>query len=321
MNRIKYILLLFVAVCYRGYCQETDPVPTYQTVLMNNPAMSGSSEAGTLRVSYLNYYPGNGYNLHTLYLSYDSYFKEIHGGAAFYLSEDYLGGHINNIRCGLSYSYFLQASENLFINAGLTASVFHRGFNFANSVLPDQIDPVRGAVNPSSEALISSGSTVFDIGTGFIFESRKISGGFAVLHLSEPYLSSEGVQKEIIKRKLYMHLCGDFPIGGQEKFHLKPIAFSSAQDRFFIAGAGASFENEHIAINAIAMDDNAKNLNLQTGFSFGVGFLRFNYSYRFNIISDNALLPLSLLHQAGITFNLNDVEKRIRLNTIKFPEL
>jgi len=321
MNRIKYILLLFVAVCYRGYCQETDPVPTYQTVLMNNPAMSGSSEAGTLRVSYLNYYPGNGYNLHTLYLSYDSYFKEIHGGAAFYLSEDYLGGHINNIRCGLSYSYFLQASENLFINAGLTASVFHQGFNFSNAVLPDQIDPVRGVVYPSSESLVSSGRTVFDIGTGFIFKTGKISGGLAVLHLSEPDLSHSGNQKEYIKRKLYMHLHGDFIVGNKEKFYLKPIAFSSVQDGFFIVGAGASFENERIAINAITMNDNIGNLNLQAGFSFQTGSLRFNYSYRFNIVSNNILLPLSLLHQAGIAFNLNNIDKKNRFNTIKYPEL
>ena len=322
MNKVAYILLLFLAaICFKSYCQETDPAPTYQTVLMNNPAMSGSGEAGTIRLSYLNFYPGNGYNLHSLYLSYDSYFDAINGGAAFYLAKDYLGGHINNIRGGISYSYFLQAGENLFINAGLTASVFHQGFNFANAILPEQIYPISGTIYPSSEVLVSSGRTIFDIGTGFIFESRKISGGLAVLHLSEPDLSKGGGQKEIIKRKLYMHLCGEFPVGSREMFYLKPIAFSSIQDGFFIAGAGTSFENEHFAINAITMNDNAGNMNLQTGFSFGVGSLRFNYSYRFNIVSDNVLLPLSLLHKAEITFNLNNFDKNKKNNTINFPNL
>ena len=321
MNRHIYILLFFVAVWSKSYCQETDLAPTYQTTLMNNPAMSGSGETGTVRLSYLNFYPGNGYNLHTMYLSYDSYFEAIHGGAALYLTKDYLGGHINNIRGGLSYSYFLQAGDNLFINAGLTASVFHQGFNFTDAVLPDQIDAIGGVIYSSSEVLGSSGRTIFDIGTGFTFKSGKISGGLSVLHLAEPDLSLGGIQKEIIKRKLYIHLCGNFPVGGQEKFYLRPIAFSSIQNGFFIAGAGTSFENEHIAINAIIMDDSAGNLNLQTGFSFGVGFLRFNYSYRFNLVSDNAFLPLSLLHQAGIAFNLNNFEKIKRLNAIKYPEL
>jgi type IX secretion system PorP/SprF family membrane protein len=281
-----------VAVCFKSYCQEIDSAPTYQTVLINNPAMSGSGETGTVRLSYLNFYPGNGYNLHSLYLSYDSYFNEIHGGAALYLTNDYLGGHINNIRGGVSYSYFLQASEKLFINAGLTASVFHQGFNFANAVLPDMIDPVRGVVYPSAELLVSSGRTVFDIGTGFTFNTGKISGGVAVLHLSEPYLSKRSVPKEIIKRKLYMHLNGDFIVGNREKYFLKPIAFSSVQDGFFIAGAGTSFENERIAINAVVMDDNVGNLNIQTGFSFQTGSLRFNYSYRFNVVYTNKHLHL-----------------------------
>ena len=321
MNRVIHILLLLTVICFKSYCQETDPAPLYQTVLMNNPAMSGSGESGTIRLSYLNFYPGNGYNLHSLYLSYDSYFSAIHGGAAFYLTNDYLGGHVNNIRGGVSYSYFLQAGDNLFINAGLTASVFHQGFNFKNAILPDQIDATGGAIYPSSEALASSGRTVFDIGTGFVFKSGQFSGGLAILHLSEPYLSTESIQKEILKRELYMHLCGDFSVGSRKNFYLRPIMFSSIQDDFFIVGAGTSFENERIAISLITMNDNIGNLNLQTGFSIGVDFLRFNYSYRFNVISDNALLPLSLLHQAGITFSLNNFDKRNRLNTIKFPEL
>ena len=321
MNRVTYILLLYVAVCFKSYCQETDPAPTYQTVLMNNPAMSGSGEAGRVRLSYLNFYPGNGYNLHSMYLSYDSYFEPINGGAAIYFAKDYLGGHINNMRSGISYSYFLQAGENLYINAGLTASVFHKGFNFSNAVLPDMIDAIRGVIYPSAEVLVASGRTVFDIGTGFVIKSGKISGGLAVLHLSEPDLSQGDMQKEIIKRKLYAHLCGDFPVGYQKKFYLRPIAFSSVQDGYFIAGAGTSLENENIAINAIAMNDNAGNLNVQTGFSFGTGSLRFNYSYRFNIVSNNAFLPLSLLHQAGIVFSLKNFDEKMKFHTIKYPEL
>ena len=85
---------------------------------------------GSVRFSYLNFYPGNSYNFHSVYFSYDSYFPGIHGGAGIYVSDDYLGGIMNDVRGGLSYSYFLQAGKELYINAGLTASFFHRGFNF-----------------------------------------------------------------------------------------------------------------------------------------------------------------------------------------------
>jgi len=322
MFRKQFILFLtFSVLTLKCPGQETDPGPGYQMVLMNNPAMSGSEGDGTLRLSYLNLYPGNGYNLHSLYLSYDSYFQQLHGGASFYLAEDYLGGAVNNIRGGISYSYFLQAGEKLFINAGLTGSVFHQGYNFINSVLPDQIDALGGVVYPSAETLNSSGHTVFDLGTGFVFISGWFSGGLAVLHLAEPELSSSGIQKEQMKRKLYMHLCGDLPVGKSRKLFLRPVTYVSYQGDFFLAGGGLSVENEHIALNAITMGDNAGNVNLQTGFSFRAGIMRINYNYRFNIMTGNNMMPMSLLHQTGLAFSLYNVDKRKTVNTINFPKL
>jgi hypothetical protein len=38
-------------------------------------------------------------------------------------------------------------------------------------------------------------------------------------------------------------------------------------------------------------------------------------------MSGNSLLPVSLLHHAGITVSLNDVEKRKVIKTINFPKL
>ena len=322
MQRIHWIIIisgLFVSLSAKG--QETDPGPGYQMILMNNPALSGSEGSGILRLSYLNYYPGNGYNLHSVYLSFDSYFQKLHGGASFYLAEDYLGGSVNNLRGGFSYSYFLQAGEDLFINAGLSFSVYHQGYNFSNSVLPDMIDPLSGVVYPSSETLKPSGNTVFDMGTGFTFVKGWLSGGLAVLHLAEPDLSSGTAEKEIIHRKLFVHLCGDFQLGKSDKLYAKPVTYLSYQEKFLIGGGGLSVETEHIAINAIGMGDNSGNVNLQTGFSISAGFVTFNYTYRFNIISGNSLMPMSLLHQTGLAFSLYDVDKRKSIKTINFPKL
>ena len=290
-------------------------------VLMNNPAMSGSEGDGVLRLSYLNFYPGNGYKLHSLYLSYDSYFPVLHGGASFFLAEDYLGGAVNNIRGGLSYSYFLQAGEDLFIHAGLQGSVYHQGYNFTSSVLPDQIDPLGGVAYPSAETLRSSGHTVFDLATGFTFISSWLYGGVAILHLAEPELSASGIQNEHIKRKIFLHLCGDLPLGKAQKLFAKPVSYLSYQGDFLSSGGGLSVENEHIAVNTVVMGDNSGNVNLQTGFSLRAGIVRIYYNYRFNIITGNTLMPMSLLHQTGLAFSLNNVDKRNTFKTINFPKL
>ena len=80
-------------------------------------------------------------------------------------------------------------------------------------------------------------------------------------------------------------------------------------------------ESKNLAINAVILGDNGKNLNIQTGFSLTKGRISFYYNYRFNAVSGNKSLPLSLLHQTGLAFSLNNVEKRNTLKTINFPKL
>lgn len=318
LNKIL-LLIIFIPVYCSG--QETDTGPGFQMLMMNNPSLAGSGGDGVLRLSYLNFYPGNNYNLHSVYFSYDSYFQELHGGAGLYLADDYLGGIINDFRGGFSYAYFLQAGKDLFINGGLSASIYHRGFNFVDAILPDQIDPLGGASIPSSEVLASRGKTVFDIGAGFLFTTGKYSGGFAIDHLAEPDLSSTGNSSERLKRKLLIHLSGDFSLGKASNLKILPLTYFGLQKGFIFGGAGAAVESKYLAINAVILADNGKNLNFQTGFSFYAGRILVYYNYRFNAVSGNKLMPLSLLHQTGLAFSLNNVKKRNTVKTINFPKL
>ena len=274
-----------------------------------------------MRLSYHNFYPGNNYNLHSVYLSYDSFFTELHGGAGIYLADDYLGGIINDLRGGVSYAYFLQATKDLYINAGLSASIYHRGFNFNNAILPDMIDPVGGVSLSSSETLSSQGRTVFDIGAGFLFITGKFSGGFSINHLAEPDLSVSGNITEKLKRKLLVHFSGDLFISQSQNLKIDPLIYFGVQKEYINGGIGASVGSKNLAINAVILGDNSKNLNIQSGFSFTTGRISLYYNYRFNVVSVNKLLPLSLLHQTGLAFSLNNVDKRNVIKTINFPKL
>ena len=203
-GRLNLILLLLILSPASLISQETDYGPGYQTIMMKNPAVTGGEGKGILRLSYLNFYPGNHYNLHSVYFSYDSYFPVIHGGIGFYLSNDYLGGIINDLKGGFSYAYFLQAGKNFFINAGLSATVYHRGFNFRKAILPDQIDPLGGISLPSAEILSNSSRTLFDIGTGFLFIYGRLYGGFSINHLAEPDLTGTESSKTSARYTSYL---------------------------------------------------------------------------------------------------------------------
>jgi len=320
-NRLIKILFLLLVTTAILNCQETDYGPGYQIIMKDNPAVTGSEGSGMLRLSYLNFYPGNHYDLHSVYLSYDSYFPAIHGGLGFYIADDYLGGIVNDIRGGFSYAYFLKAGKNFFINAGLSASVYHRGYDFGNAILPDQIDPLGAVLAPSGEILANSGRTVFDIGTGFLFISGRLFGGFSVNHLAEPDVSITGSPENKLNRKYLFHLSGDFDLSKSHGLRIRPLAMSGFQKTFFSAGAGVVIESNYLSINTILLTNNNKNTDIQTGFAFKTGRVMIYYNYRFNIVSGNQFLPMSLLHQTGISFSLNNVEKRYSVGTINLPEM
>ncbi len=321
LKRLFKILLFILVIPVYSFGQVTGTGPGYQMMMMNNPALSGSEGDGTVRLSYLNYYPGNNYNLQSVYFSYDSYFPILHGGAGFYVSDDHIGAIVNDLRGGLSYSYFLQAGKDFYINAGLSASIYHRGYNFDKAILPDMIDPLGGVSIPSAEFLANTGHTMFDIGTGFLFIAGKFLGGFSIAHLTEPDLSGTGFSNERLKRELLVHLSGDIDIGQDLGLAMRPVTFLDIQRKFLSMGAGAVVEHKNFSVNAILLGDNTENLNVQTGFSLRSGKIVIFYNYRFNIASVNKLMPFSLLHQAGLALSLNTVDKKNTIKTIKFPKL
>jgi len=311
------IMILFVSEAI--FCQETNYGPGYQTMIVNNPAFSGSSIDGTMRLSYLNFYPGNNYNFHSVFLSYDSYFQSLHGGAGFYIANDYIGGIVNDLRGGLSYSYFLQAGKDLFIYAGLSAAFFHRGFNFSDAVFPDQIDQMGNISRPSSELMSNRNPAVFDTGTGFMFIYKRFAGGFAIAHLTQPDLYGGGSQVEQLKRKYLINLIADIDLNKAIGLKIMPTASFEMQDKYLNSAAGATLQANSLSFSTIFIFDNNKNIDVQAGFSFRREKISLFYNYRFNLASANSLVPFSLVHQTGLTVSLHNVEKRIKFNTINAP--
>lgn len=321
LSRFFRILLAVTIITVDCVGQDINQGTGYQMMMKNNPALAGIEGDGLLRLSYLNFYPGNNYNLHSVYLSFDSYFPSLHGGAGFYLSDEYLGGIINDLKGGLSYAYFLQAGEDLFINAGLSASFYYRGYSFNDVILPDQIDPLGGVTLISSEMLANTGQALFDIGAGFAFVYKRFFGGLSISHLAEPSLSDPASSDESLRRKFLAHLSGDFSISTNKDIRIKPVSYFSMQNKLLSAGAGTVIEGNHLSVNAIYFKNSEKSTNMQTGFSFNKGKISFYYNYQFNIMSGNKLLPFSLLHQTGIALSLYPVNKRNIIKTIKFPKM
>ena len=322
MNKLFRILIfLFLAVSVNITGQEAGYGPGYQMTMAGNPAVTGSEGDGYVRLSYMNLYPGNAYNLHSAFISYDSYFPSLHGGAGLIISDDYMGGIMNDLKGNLSYAYFFQADKDLYFSAGLSASFYHRGCSFGGAVLPDQIDPMRGIVLSAGETLAEEGRTIFDLGTGFVFYTGRISGGLAVNHLAEPDLSVSDLAEAKLRRRLFLHFTGDFDLGSGKNLKIHPLGMFEIQENYLSGGVGAVLEINYLSVSSLLLANNGKNLDVQTGFSVNTGRTSIFYNYRFNLLSGQNLLPFSLFHHTGMAFRLNNVDKRKTVKTINFPKL
>jgi len=316
-----FTVLLAFLITFSVVGQETTYGPGYQTIMNTNPAFAGSSGDGMMRLSYLNFYPGNSYDLHSFFLSYDSYIPLVHGGGGLFVSNDYIGGIVNDVRGGFSYSYHLQAGKDMFINAGLSASLWHRGFSSSNVVLPDQIDPLGGISLPTSDVIDFRGHTIFDIGAGVLLTAGRYLGDLSVGHIARPDLAGMGSDDGRVDRKVTLHFSGTFVISRTSGLKATPVFFGETQGGNYIAGAGSTLGWDSFSINAVVMTNSAEDIDLQTGFSFNAGPVYLFYNYSFNAVTGNSMLPASLLHHAGLALSLNIVDKRKIIKTINFPKL
>ncbi|HAX92415.1 MAG TPA: hypothetical protein DCY25_00465, partial [Bacteroidales bacterium] len=245
----------------------------------------------------------------------------LHGGAGAYIASDHIGGIMNDLRGGLSYSYFLQAGRELFINGGLSAGVFNRGFNFSDAVFPDEIDAMGGIKMPTADLQGRQNSTVFDVGTGFMFIYRNISGGLAITHLSGLNPDGSGSPEQRLGRKLFVHLSADLGMKRWSGLRLIPAGSFELQGNYHSVSAGAVVESNSLSVSGMMIMENSAGLDCQAGFSVRLDRISLFYSYRINIASGSRVTPFSLMHQTGLNFRFNNVEKRIKGRTINAPDM
>ncbi|MFN8242028.1 MAG: PorP/SprF family type IX secretion system membrane protein [Bacteroidales bacterium] len=321
MSKAVVISMILMMLTTFTRSQDTWHGATMGSALLYNPAFAGAYGEGIGRLSYQNHYPGRNLDLHSLSLTYDTYIEGLHGGVGLFISEDYLGGIINELSGGLAYSYHLKLSPGLFLNAGLSASLCHRGINAGKIILPDQIDALGGVSLPTSGLMDFRGRTVFDVSTGFILSSRLFSLAFAVDHLARPDFTGDRIADGRLPRRIYGGLNGNFSLGEKESTFIKPVVLFESGGGNWLTGAGAVAEMQALSANLIFATSASGDIDLNSGFSFKTGNFSVFYNYYFNLYSENKLLPVSLYHRAGVSFSLNNVDKRKIINAINFPKL
>jgi len=317
---LNLILCFTLSVLYLG-AQDTESLSFYYNPVQANPALAGSEGTGKLRLMYRDYYPGKGFNLHSINCSYDSFLEVIHGGIGIYVSENILGDLLNDLRAGAAYSYHLRTSRNFYINAGFMASVIHRGLNAGNIVLPDQIDPLLGSVLPSGEVIAPVSRTVFDAGLGFVFSYRDYHAGVSVNHLFRPDLSGNALQESELGRRLSIH-GGAVLNTGNPDLSLTPGFIVNVHNNDINCALGTGIGYKSLYFNILPFFDPRRGLSfVQTGLYVEMGIIELGYNYNFIPFRTDRLQPFTLSNQVYISIGLYNIEKRDVIKAINYPKM
>lgn len=288
--------------------------------MMYNPAFTGVGSAPSLNISAFSFLPGNGFGLRSVYASYDGYFEELHGGAGVWITDDMLGDIMNDLRGGLSYAYHFRAGRDVYITAGLTASLIARGIRRDAIILPDDIDPFSGITGGGADYTAPASVTRFDLGTGFTVSSGPWYGGLSVMHLARPPLSHE--DRDVNRMDRLLALTGGVEINpGKGDLSLVPSAALIVQgDEYRIYLGGEAWWKGIMA--GIGM------WHVRGGFTsaagsvgWDAGSVKVNMTYSYILSGGDVSVGGTAIVKAGALFSFGNVEKSRARHIIKLPLL
>jgi len=164
----------------------------YANPVYLNPALAGNRICPRVTLNYRNQYPSLAGNYVTYNASFDMYAKSLFGGVAVLVTND-MTGPLASFSGSAVYSYHLQLTRKLTMNAAMQAGYFQYRLNWDKLVFEDMIVPGTGEVIPGSSSesqpqKLSVGDIDFSTGMVLGYDERYYLGA-AVHHITSPDLA------------------------------------------------------------------------------------------------------------------------------------
>ncbi len=288
--------------------------------MMYNPGYTGAGGVPSLNISAFSFLPGNGFGLRSFHASYDGYFSSLHGGAGIWITDDMLGDIMNDLRGGASYAYYFQAGRDVFITAGLTASVISRGIRTGSVILPDDIDPFRGIIGGGTEYISPAPVIRFDLGTGFTVSSGPWYGGVSLMHLTRPSLSDDELDHNRIDR-LYTFTGGVTLTPRKKEISVVPSGALLIQGERFTVYLGSEVSWRELSGAFSFWHVNGGFTSAGASAGWDVSTIKIILSYNYILAGGDSSFGGTAIVRAGAALSFGNVEKRRAIHIIKLPGL
>lgn len=190
--KVKKTLLILVMILtwiIEGFAQDVIYSQFYANPLYLNPALAGAKLDQRITLNYRNQWPSIKKGYVSYNASWDQQFNKISGALGVIVNADVAGGGVYNRFSGSGiYSYRIQATRYIVLNAAIEASYIQYKLDWNKLVFGDQIDIHTGNLEPTREyvpAKLNIGNVDFSAGLlGGYKESLYF--GVAVNHLTRP---------------------------------------------------------------------------------------------------------------------------------------
>jgi len=326
---IAGLLLFFSDV---AFAQDPEFTQFYANPLYLNPAFAGSVRCPRFVLNYRNQWPGLPHdNTHptqsqpyvTYSASYDQQVNAISGGLGLLVMSDNTATLKTSNISGI-YSYQVNVNRTFSIKVGFQGTYMQKSLDWSKLSFGDQIDPKKGFIWNTGEAVGDDKRGYFDASTGILGFSKKFFVGFAVHHLTEPNESLRAGAESKLPRKYTGHLGLIIRTGqrGHETF-ISPNILYQQQEKFKQLNLGLYLNKGPIVAGLWARTggkDNSNSIFNTDSFialiGFQQGLYKFGYSYDITI---SQLKNTKGSHEISFALRLDCKQKPQKFRTISCP--
>ena len=320
------LIIALLACVLSSSSQDVAFSQFYASPVNLNPALAGIKLCPRLTLNYRNQWPEINSGYVTYSATYDSYVESVSGGVSLLANSSEAGGGIyNTFNAAGVYSYRLQASRYIVLNAAIKAGYTQNRINWEKLVFGDQIDVTNGTLNQSAESRPNRyrrGSA--DLGAGILAGYREsVYFGVAVDHLNKPAVSIFDANSGCLPMRLTIHAGAliDFFQGMQgediRNFSISPNVVYMQQGKFHQLNLGMSV-NMFPFVGGLWFRNNFETPDAVI-VSLGFQQKQYKFGYSFDYTISRLHTHTGGAHEISIAWLFNKTSKKFHTRELKCP--
>ncbi len=230
----QFLLPLILVLAVIGFdLKAQDPQFTqfYANPLYLNPAFAGTARCPRISLNYRNQWPALQAPYVTYSASYDMHLDPLAGGLGILVTtDDQARGTLRTTNFSLLYSYLAPITREFSLKFGIQATYLQKSLDKNKLSFGDMIDPRRGFIWNTQEAVPSQNKRNADFSAGLLGYSKRYFFGFAAHHINQPNEGLLGDSK--LPAKFTVHGGAIIPLEKGDESYISPNILFQAQQKF-----------------------------------------------------------------------------------------